>query len=97
MKKTILTRLSEQKFVSVLHVPKHSESGGGRGHFEALDLCLFPEFLVFNGKYRATQKHLVSGKNGEKNYFFFFISFCFFKPINGIFVRRDIILSQQGH
>lgn len=97
MKKTILTRMSEQKFVSVLHVPKHSESGGGRGHFEALDLCLFPEFLVFNGKYRATQKHLVSGKNGEKNYFFFFISFCFFKPINGIFVRRDIILSQQGH
>lgn len=72
MKKTILTRLSEQKFVSVLHVPKHSESGGGRGHFEALDLCLFPEFLVFNGKYRATQKHLVSGKNREKNDFFFY-------------------------
>lgn len=97
MKKTILTRLSEQKFMSVLHVPKHSESGGGRGHFEALDLCLFPEFLVFNGKYRATQKHLVSGKNREKNEYFFFISFCFFKSINGIFVRRDIILSQQGH
>lgn len=77
MKKTILTRMSEQKFVSVLHVPKHSESGGGRGHFEALDLCLIPEFLVFNGKYRATQKHLVSGKNREKKMNIFFYQLLF--------------------
>lgn len=34
-------------------------------------------------------------KNKGKNEYLY--SLCFSKPINGIFVRRDIILSQQGH
>lgn len=34
-------------------------------------------------------------KNKGKNEYLY--SLCFSKPINGLFVRRDIILSQQGH
>lgn len=73
MKKTILTRMSEQKFVSVLHVPKHSESGGGRGHFDAL--CLFPELLVFKWEIQSYSKTSCVWKKKEKKNEYFLLAF----------------------